>query len=398
MIKSTIRTYLVLNLMFNAGVSFIGAVYVVFLTSKGLTIFEAQAVNAFCFAALTLFEVPTGIFADMFGRKKSFIAACLLLAAGMFVYSVSGSFSGFVFAEIISALGMTFASGSFQAWFVDTMRHHGHEGSMGKIFALRSQLSAAAVIAASLIGAFLADKDLSLPWIAGGSLYIITAIFGCVLIKEEYFNRKSLKLSEMISVFKGTVNRDIRGGLKKNGIRFILAMSLIQCLAFQAPNMEWQILFKPYFYSNIGLGVIKAAVNISLLLGAFIAMKSIKRISRNETLALASVQVIIGAGIAMTVIPIFGFMSSFAFFMIHEIGRGAYDPIRDSYLNDHIPSESRATMLSLEAMARRFGGTIGLIGSGLIAAASITGAWISSGVFLLGGSIVVFCLFGKKTE
>ena len=111
--KKTIRNYLLLKSISVFGVALISATYVVFLTSKGLDLLQINLVNFFFFTTLLIFEIPTGAFADVFGRKLSFVVSCVLFSSGMFVYAFAQSFWGFVLAEVISAAGATFASGAF---------------------------------------------------------------------------------------------------------------------------------------------------------------------------------------------------------------------------------------------------------------------------------------------
>src|SRR3989344_3967159 len=117
--KETIRHYLLLKSVSAFSISFIAAVYVTFLISKGLNLFEVNLVNFVFFTTLFICEISTGAFADVFGRKLSFLLSCSLFAVGMFVYGLADSFWGFAAAEAISALGNTFSSGAFQAWLID---------------------------------------------------------------------------------------------------------------------------------------------------------------------------------------------------------------------------------------------------------------------------------------
>ena len=90
--KETVRHYLLLKSVSAFGVSFISAVYVTFLISKGLNLFEVNLVNFVFFTTLFICEIPTGAFADVFGRKLSFVISCMLFALGMFVYGTAKSF------------------------------------------------------------------------------------------------------------------------------------------------------------------------------------------------------------------------------------------------------------------------------------------------------------------
>src|ERR1019366_4447354 len=107
--------YLMLRAISAFGASLLSATYVTFLISKGLNLLEVNLVNFVFFATLFVFEIPTGAFADVFGRKLSFILSCFLFSLGMFLYAIATSFWGFALAEGVAAVGATFASGAFQA-------------------------------------------------------------------------------------------------------------------------------------------------------------------------------------------------------------------------------------------------------------------------------------------
>src|SRR3989344_2436009 len=109
--KETVRHYLLLRAVSQFGVSFISAFYVTFLITKGLNLFQVNMVNFFFFTTLFICEIPTGAFADVFGRKLSYVISYALFSIGMVMYGLADSFWGFVLAEVIAAVGATFASG-----------------------------------------------------------------------------------------------------------------------------------------------------------------------------------------------------------------------------------------------------------------------------------------------
>ena len=55
------------------------------------------------------------------------------------------------------------------------------------------------------------------------------------------------------------------------------------------------------------------------------------------------------------------------FFMLHEVGRGLQRPVRLAYINSHIQSKERATLLSFDGMVSRVGAAFGLLVSGWLA-------------------------------
>jgi len=388
MIKDTIRLYLILRALSTFGVSFISAVYVTFLITRGLDLFQVNLVNAVFFATMFLFEIPTGAIADVFGRKISFVLSNILFGLGMLLYAASTSFWGFAAAESLGAIGATFASGAFQAWMVDKLRHHGHTGTLSKVFAREQQVGSACAIIGGLMGAFLADRFLPLPWIIGGAVMLITALAAGIFMKEEYFVRQKFSFPAGIASMKNTVRTSIRYGMRHKTVRFILVIGTIQYLAVMAPNMQWQPLFLPHLTGKTELGYLWVAMALAMILGAQLAPWLLRK-TISEKQALIVSQVVIGLGV-LGAVAARSFGIALSSFLIHELARGAFRPLKDQYLHDNIPSKERATLVSFESISHHIGGLIGLVASGFIAeSAGIPWAWTLSGLVLIAGTLLV---------
>jgi hypothetical protein len=74
----------------------------------------------FLFWVFTL-EIPTGVIADKFGRKVSVALGCLLFAADLLFFGLSRNYYLLFLAEFLGAVGMTFISGADQALFYDSL-------------------------------------------------------------------------------------------------------------------------------------------------------------------------------------------------------------------------------------------------------------------------------------
>jgi MFS family permease len=73
-----------------------------------------------------------------------------------------------------------------------------------------------------------------------------------------------------------------------------------------------------------------------------------------------------------------------ALYLVYGIALGTMGPVKQGYLNAHIPSEQRATIISLDALFADAGGVAGQSGWGYLAKMrSIGEAWIYAGVTLL---------------
>src|SRR4051795_9084530 len=114
--RSVQRTYLLLLFGNTLAASFIWGINTIFLLDAGLSNLEAFAANAFFTAGMVLFEVPTGVIADTWGRRASFLLGTVTLSASTVLYYLMWQFSvpfwGWAIVSILLRLGFTFFSGA----------------------------------------------------------------------------------------------------------------------------------------------------------------------------------------------------------------------------------------------------------------------------------------------
>jgi MFS family permease len=387
MIGKTVTQYYVLTACSTLSLGFALSTYVTFLITRGLNLLEVNMVNFIFYTTLFMMEIPTGAFADVFGRKKSVALSGLLLGIGELIYAWSDTFFDFALAEIVSAFGITFATGAFQAWVVDTLKHHGYNGSFGKIFSNASKIKTACFICAALIGGYAADYNDRLPWIMGGIGNILTCIIVLVWIKEEYFIPMKFSFTLGWQAMKDTVKTSFKYARESKVVRFILVVGVLQICSVQAINMQWQPYFHEYLGSKRALGYLWMAMMIGVFVGQHYALKLFSLL-KSEKKCLVACQ--IGAGLGMIVTVLLPFPGALAVFLLHEIPRGMYHPIKDMFLQDNILSKERATVSSFESISPHLGGMIGLLGSGILAnKLGIPATWITSGLILIIGTLLV---------
>jgi MFS family permease len=390
MIRRIVLQYYLLSLLTRAGVNIIAATYVTFLLSKGLNLFEVNLVNMVFFVSLFLCEIPTGAFADVFGRKASFVLSCFLLMGSMLTYTYSETFTSFAIAETLGALGATFASGAFDAWLVDSLKHRGYTKSVRPIFVRALQLKHGCGLFIALLGAVLAEISLTLPWLVGAAFFFTGGILAQYMMKEEYFIREKFSVTDGWKRIRGVVSSSVKYGVRNKNIRFIMLLVLGLNFATMAPNMQWQPFFKQWLPNLSSFGLIWASMALSMMFGAFLAPRIMQKMVTERKVLLLSYIVIAFGLIGSATIGIFP--ASLTLFCIHEIARGVFEPIKETYLHDNIPSKERATVISFGSIAHHLGGAVGLLVSGLIALnGSIQLAWICSGL-----SLVVITLLLRK--
>lgn len=104
-----------------------GASWVALLAARGFSLTEIGfAEGVFHFVSF-LFEVPSGVIADVFGRKRSMVASQCMFAAASAAMLLSRSMAGVCLAMALSALGYNFASGSREALAYESLKMCGRE-------------------------------------------------------------------------------------------------------------------------------------------------------------------------------------------------------------------------------------------------------------------------------
>src|ERR687896_2551770 len=109
--------------------SLIWGINTLFLLDAGLNNTEAFAANAFFTAGMVIFEIPTGVLADTWGRRMSYLlgAGTLLVTTLVYVgmWQIQAPLWGWAIASILVGLGFTFFSGATEAWLVDALAASG---------------------------------------------------------------------------------------------------------------------------------------------------------------------------------------------------------------------------------------------------------------------------------
>ena len=149
-------------------------------TVAGLTPVQLILVGTALELSAFVFEVPTGIVADVYSRRLSIVIGYILMGAGFLIEGFFPAFLPILLAQIIWGLGYTFTSGATQAWITDEVG----EEDANKLFLRGTQVGLFASLlgmgAAMLVGA----NNVALP-IQVGALGVILIGVTLMLIMPE---------------------------------------------------------------------------------------------------------------------------------------------------------------------------------------------------------------------
>jgi MFS family permease len=356
------RVYLILLLLHTLAASFIWGINTLFLLDAGLSNAQAFAANAFFTAGLVLFEVPTGVIADIRGRRFSYLLGTLTLAISTVLYllmwRISAPFWAWAAASALLGLGFTFFSGAVPAWLVDALKSSGFTGQLDSVFAKGKIVEGFAMLTGSVAGGYVAQAtNLGIPYVLRAVVLALTFVLAFIVMRDVGFTPKRTNnpFREARNVLSGAVTY----GLRNPPVRWVMLASVftdgVSIYAFYASQPYLlQLYGDPKAYGVAGLA---AAIIGGAQIGGGFLVPHLARGFRRRTSVLLTAVVLSTVTLAMI-----GFMPRLWIAMVLLVLWGlvfaTVMPVRQAYVNGLIPSEHRATVLSIDSLMGSSGGVV----------------------------------------
>ena len=356
------RTYLTLQLFNTLAASLIWGINTLFLLDAGLNNLEAFAANAFFTAGFVIFEIPTGVIADMRGRRTSYLLGVLTLAIStllyLYMWYVSAPFWAWAASSVFLGLGFTFLSGAFEAWLADALESVGAKEKLESVMARGEVVEGASMLVGSVAGGAIAQAtNLGVPYVIRAGLLVLNLAFALLLLRDLGF--KPSKGKRMTEELKTILRASIHHGLGNRPVRWIMfaapftgGVTIYAFYAMQPYLLQLYGESKAYGVAGLAAAIVAGAQ----IAGGLLVPYLVKVFDRRTT-------VLIGCEVlSVVVFAIIGFVPNFwvavVLLVLWGLMFSAVTPIRQAYINALIPSQQRATVLSFDSL---FGSTGGVV-------------------------------------
>ena len=381
--RSIITLYL---FSFLKSLQFFGAIAVPFYLHRvGLNFTQMFSLEAVFSVSMLLFEIPTGVVADRFGRKVSLFLGSLLFGGAFLIFGVSLDFATLIVAEVICAIGMTLQSGADRALVYELSAKIDDGKDAARINARYDAFGTAGLLIAFPAGSLFAQAGI-LPYkTALGAVFfasgiaIILAGFIVVAVREP--NRQKFHGSALKAGFDG-----FRFIFTKPALtRFSLNYAIVSSLTF---FMFW--FYQALLVENdfpIGLiGFVGAGTNLAAM-GLLLATGFVqKTVGTKRALMLSSITpgilylgVFFFPGLPMALVAIFGVI-------MLKLFRA---PMLSTLMNDHIEDANRATVLSGVSMLERLMTTVLYPVAGFLTDISLGWTFLAMGTITILASVLL---------
>lgn len=351
-------------------------IIVLFYKANGLAMKDVLLLQSIYSLVIVILEIPSGYFADIWGRKNTILIGSIFGTIGFGIYSFSYEFWGFLFAEIALGVGQSFISGADSALLYDTLISQKKEKQYLKLEGRLLSLGNFAEATAAIFGGLLAEISLRHPFYFQTAVAFLAIPAAFMLIEPSRHRLKKNKYSNIRLIL-------VYSFLRNKALRWNIVFSAM--IGAATLTMAWfaQPYMKSLGYDPYEIGILWSLLNLTVGITAITAYK-LERISGPLTSTVLIVSLISGSFILISFLDNYwGIALLFLFYLT----RGYATPVLKDYINRITPSSMRATILSIRNFVIRIIFAISAPFMGWIADVYS----LSTALFIAGISCLVIC-------
>jgi MFS family permease len=287
-------------------------------------------------------EIYSSAWADLLGRKKVLILGSLFAVIAIILFSLVYSPLMVWVSNITVMIAFALVSGVDEAYLVDTLKEAGRINEFTKINGRILSMRFALIALCSIVSGYLYSIDPRLPMYLSIPGVLVSFIISFFLSEpkrtEKFGHKEHFNLMKLSILF--TLNH------KK--VKWIIGYISLVIVA----SKLWFFTYNPYFelveLDPKYFGWIFFALNIVAWGSSRYAYSIEKKLSE----AVIIVGMLVLVSVPIMLMGIFVAQAAIAFVFFENLSRGFREPFFSSFINKHLDSKNRATVLSIKSAAR----------------------------------------------
>jgi len=299
-------------------------------------------------ATAIVLEVPTGAFADIFGKRKTLVISYIFYTISLFLMPWGNTFIYFALLEVLKGTAKALYSGAFEALTYDSLKDEGLEDSYPDISANLVTVSWIGYILAGILGGVFYDIWFGLPYVILSIFYAINIILLVLFVKEPKIDTEKV-------TFSSYVKQNIQGFRElftNSKITFLtITLILITLGYYTASELLGISQGNQYGLSGTQVGFIFTCGYIISVIMSNIFPKLLKKYKSTSILFSTTSALLISFLLAKFVNPILGA----SLIVLRISSSSTFSNVRSIELNKNISSKNRSTALSSFALLYELG-------------------------------------------
>ncbi len=327
----------------------------------GLSPLQLVLVGTTLETVIVLFEIPTGIVADLYSRRLSVRIGLVLIGAGFIVEGSFPTLLAILAAQVLWGIGYTFTSGATEAWITDEVG----DASVGRVLLRGTQAELAGTFGGILLGTGLGLVSIQFPIILGGAGFVVLSLVLLRLMPETRFRPTPREERSTIGHMAGIFREGMAIARSRPVVRVLLATSLLLGAASEAFDRLWA----KHLIDNVGFPDLPVGNNMVVWFGAIALVSSVLSILATEALkrfhpdALepgtpTKLLAMLAAGrvVATLVFALAGSLSlALGMYWLRSLLSSVSRPVGIAWMNRNIDPRTRATVISFREQVASLG-------------------------------------------
>lgn len=352
------------------------------LLARGATIETISLIIGLYSVTVIAAEFPSGVFADLYGRKTSFLLSCVLYLISYCMFFFSRSAVILLIGMVVNGLSRAFSSGSIEALMID----HATEQCcpLERVTARLAILESAGLAGGALVGGLLAEVGERFSFNLGVNIILtVIILFLTVLFVHE---TPRIKAEHVATTHRQLFHKQVRESLsfaKLGGtVRILLTFFLLMGFALSAIEVYWQPALEAYQPVYWLFGAVSFGGFAFVIFGSWVAEKLLRKHPKAGVGLLLLLKAPLGLGLIL-----FSFVRSeyslVGFYLGLYLLIGSSNVVESTLLNQIVPSSHRASILSLFSLVLQLGGVLASLGGFLVSTYSrYQNMWLLAGLLL----------------
>lgn len=332
-------------------------------TVAGLTPVQLILVGTTLELSAFIFEVPTGIVADVYSRKMSIVIGYILMGAGFLVEGFFPAFLPILLAQVIWGLGYTFTSGATQAWISDEIG----EDDANKLFIRATQIGLFASLIGMGLAALVGVNSIAMPLRVGSTGVLLIGVILALIMPETGFHPTPREDRNTWQHMWHTFKQGVDTVRRKPRLMNIVFIGLFYGIYSEGFDRLWvkhllDTFELPVFFGNNEVAFF-AALRVAGTLLTILAVRFVeKRVDSTSPLAIGRAVLIVTGGISLAML---GFALSpyllltLSLYLVINALRDVHIPLQTAWINQKLDSKVRATVHSMFGQVDAIGQVVG---------------------------------------
>ena len=309
-------------------------IIVLFVQDRGFSLTQYTILDAVWYASTLVFEIPTGVVTDRYGRKISLLIAVLVQSLSLFIVAYSYTFAVMFIAYVLWGFGSSFETGTHDALIYDSLDQINKASDYRIVRGRMTSLAIFAGALGSILAGYLGGIQLALPIILTASIALL--MFPLVLLIKEPKIAESVEPSHLLHL-----KRSMQYISKNRPVFLLILYSAFMVTAVWGLYDFYQPFLVSFGIEVEEIGLLYLFFKLFGVAGAQFSNFIFKKVGKSSIYLIPPCFVISVLFMGFFNNPI---VISFIFLIFFL--NGVYIPIINGLINQNLPSSRRATIIS----------------------------------------------------